>query len=88
MSFDYPLEYDDNEAFFKITAELTLTHQGVPVLINQTVTIGTIEDTGLGWDNKNFAIPVNLSVPISAIERMIFKSATIEVLNPNSKYIY
>lgn len=90
VSFDYPLEYDDNEAFFKITAELTITYQDVevPVPINQTVTIGTIEDTGIGGDNKNFAIPVNLSFPISAIDRMVLKSATIEVLNPNSKYMY
>ena len=90
VSFDYPLEWDDNEAFFKITAKLTLTYQSVeiPVPINQTVTIGTTEDTGIGWDNKNFAIPVNLSFPISAIERMVLKSATIEVLNPNSKYMY
>ena len=90
VSFDYPLEYDDNKAFFKITAELTLTYQNVevPVPINQTVTVGTIEDTGIGGDNKNFAIPVNLLFPISAIERMVLKSATIEVLNPNSKYIY
>lgn len=90
VSFDYPLEYDDNEAFFKITAELTLTHQSVevPVPINQTVTIGTIEDTHIGGDNKNFAIPVSLFFPISAITRMVLKSATIEVLNPNSKYIY
>lgn len=90
MSFDYPLKYDDSEAFFKITAELTLTYQNVevPVPINQTVTVGTIEDTGIGWDNRNFAIPVNLLYPISAMERMVLKSATIEVLNPNSKYIY
>lgn len=90
VSFDYPLEYDDNEAFFKITAELTLTYQGVevPVPINQTVTVGTIEDTGIGGDNKNFAIPVNLLFPISTIKRMVLKSATIEVLNPNSKYMY
>lgn len=90
VSFDYPLEYDDNEAFFKITAELTLTYQSVTVTvpINQTVTIGTMEDTGIGGDNKNFAIPVNLSFPISAIERIVLKSATIEVLNPNSKYMY
>lgn len=90
MSFDYPLEYDDSEVFFKITAELTLTYQSVEVSvpINQTVTTGTIEDTGIGWDNKNFAIPVNLSFPISAMERMVLKSATIEVLNPNSKHIY
>lgn len=91
VSFDYPLEYDDNEAFFKITANLTLTYKSVevPVPINQTVTIRTIEDTGIGGDNKNFAIPVNLKLfPISAIERMVLKSATIEVLNPNSKYMY
>lgn len=90
VSFDYPLEYDDNEAFFKITAELTLIHLklDVSVPINQTVTIGTIEDTGIGGDNKNFAIPVYLSFPIYAIERIVLKSATIEVLNPNSKYIY
>lgn len=90
VSFEYPLEYDDNKAFFKITAELTLTYQSVEVSvpINQTVTIETIEDTGIGFDNKNFAIPVYLFFPISAIERMVLKSATIEVLNPNSKYIY
>ena len=93
VSFDYPLEYDDSEAFFKITAELTFTYQSVavPVPINQTVTVGTIEDTGIGWDNKNFAIPVNLLFPISNIEyieRMELKSATIEVLNPNPKYMY
>lgn len=90
MSFDYPLEYDDNEAFFKITAELILTYLSakITVPINETVTIGTIEDTGIGGDHKNFAIPVYLLFPISAIERMVFKSATIEVLNPNSKYMY
>ena len=91
VSFDYPLEYDDNKAFFKITAELTLTtYQGVTtsVPINQTVTVGTIEDTGIGVDNKNFAIPGYLLCFISAIERMVLKSATIEVLNPNSKYMY
>lgn len=90
VSFDYPLEYDDNEAFFKITADLILTYQSVevPMSINQTVTIGTIEATGIGGDNKNFAIPVNLLFPISAIKRMVLKSATIEVLNPNSKYMY
>lgn len=90
VSFDYPLEYDDSEAFFKITAELTFTCQSVevPVPINQTVTTGTVEDTGIGRDNKNFAIPVSLSFPISAIKSMVLKSATIEVLNPNSKYKY
>lgn len=56
--------------------------------INQTVTIGTIEDTGIGGDNKNFAIPGYLLFFISTIERMVLKSATIEVLNPNSKYMY
>lgn len=90
VSFDYPLKYDNNKAFFKITAELTLTYQSVdvPVPINQTVTIGTIEDTGIGFDNKNFAFPVNLLFPISAVTYIELKSATIEVLNPNSKYIY
>lgn len=91
VSFDYPLEYDDNEAFFKITAKLIITYQGIELpiwSINQTVTIGTIEDTGIGGDNKNFAIPVNLPCPISAIERMVLKSATIKVFNPNSKYMY
>lgn len=91
VSFDYPLEYDDNEAFFKITAELTLTtYQGITtsVPINQTVTVGTIEDTGIGGDNKNFAIPEYLLFFIPTIERMVLKSATIEVLNPNSKYMY
>lgn len=90
VSFDYPLEYDDNEAFFKITAELILTHQSieVPMPINQTVTIGTMEDTGIGGDNKNFAIPVNLVFPISTIEHVELKAAVIEVLNPNSKYMY
>lgn len=91
VSFDYPLECDDNEAFFKITAELTITtHQGVTtsIPINQTVTTRTIEDTGIGEDSKNFAIPWYLLFSISAIEWMVLKSATIEVLNPNSKYIY
>ena len=56
--------------------------------INKTVTIRTIEDTGIGGDNKNFIIPWYLIFSISAIEWMELKSATIEVLNPNSKYIY
>lgn len=90
VSFDYPLEHDNNRAFFKITAELTLTHQSVevPMSIKQTVTTWTIEDTGIGRDNKNFAIHVKLLYPISDIERIVLKSATIEVFNPNSKYIY
>lgn len=56
--------------------------------INQTVTIRTIEDTGIGRDNKNFAIPGYLLFSTPDIERMVLKSATIEVLNPNSKYMY
>ena len=90
VSFDYPLQYDADKSLFKITAELTITFQGAEVLvpINQTVTIKTIEDTGIGGDNKNFAIPVNLLFLVSAIERMVLKSATITVFNPNSKYIY
>lgn len=89
VSFDYPLEYDDNEYFFKITAELTLTtHQGVTtsVSINQTVT--TLETIGGIGDYKNFVIHKRLPCFISAIEKMVLKSATIEVLNPNSKYMY
>ena len=91
VSFDYPLEYDDNKAFFKITAELNpTTHYGITTSlpITQTVTVRTIEDTGIGWDNKNFAIPLYLLISMSTIERIELKSATIEVLNPNSKYIY
>lgn len=56
--------------------------------MNQTVTVRTIEDTGIGGDNKNFAVPWYLLFSISAIKKMVLKSATIEVLNPNSKYIY
>ena len=91
VSFDYPLECGDDEAFFKITAEITITtynNSVVTVPINQTVTVGTIEDTGIGGDNRNFAIPISLLHSISIIERMELKSATIEVLNPNSKYMY
>jgi len=50
--------------------------------------MGTLEDTGIGFDNKNFAIPVNLSFPVSSIEHMMFNSATIEICNPNPKYDY
>lgn len=90
VSFDYPLEYDDTRAFFNITAALTITYQNVavPIPINQTVTIGTMEDTGIGGDNKNFAIPVGITLPISTIQSVVLKSATIEVLNPNPKYMY
>lgn len=90
VSFDYPLDYDDQEQFFKITANLTFTYNrvDVPIPINYTVSVGTIKDTGLGSDNKNFAIPVNLIFPISTITRMTFNSATIEVYNPNPKYDY
>ena len=60
----------------------------IPIPVNYTVSVGTIEDTGIGFDHKNFAIPVYLFFPISAIERMTFNSATIEICNPNPKYDY
>lgn len=90
VSFDYPLDYDDQEQYFKITANLTFTYFKVeiPIPVNYTVSVGTIEDTGIGFDHKNFAIPVNLGFPLSAIERMTFNSATIEICNPNPKYDY
>lgn len=90
VSFDYPLDYDDQERYFKITANLTVTYSEVEVSIpvNYTVSVRTIEDTGLGSDHKNFAIPINLTFPISSIQRMTFNSATIEVYNPNPKYDY
>lgn len=91
VSFDYPLDYyDDQEQYFKITVNLTFTYLGVdtPLSVNYTVSVGTIEDTGIGFDHKNFAIPVNLSFPISSLERMTFNSATIEICNPNPKYDY
>lgn len=59
-----------------------------PLPINYTVSVRTIEDTGIGFDNKNFAIPAYLSFPISSLERMTFNSATIEICNPNPKYDY
>lgn len=59
-----------------------------PLPINYTVSVGTIEDTGIGFDHKNFAIPVDLLFPISSLERMTFNSATIEICNPNPKYDY
>lgn len=91
VSFDYPLDYDDQEQYFKITVNLTLTYLGVDTPIppiNYTVSVRTIEDTGIGFDRKNFAIPVNLSFPISSVEHMMFNSATIEICNPNPKYDY
>lgn len=90
VSFDYPLDYDDQEQYFKITVNLTFTYLGVdtPLPINYTVSVRTIEDTGIGFDQKNFAIPVYLSFPISALEYMRFNSATIEICNPNPKYDY
>lgn len=90
VSFDYPLDYDDQEQYFKITVNLTFTYLGVDTTlpVNYTVTVGTIEDTGIGSDFKNFAIPVHLSFPISSLERMTFNSATIEICNPNPKYDY
>lgn len=60
----------------------------IPIPINYTVSVGTIEDTGIGFDHKNFAIPVYLSFPISSLEHMMFNSATIEICNPNPKYDY
>lgn len=59
-----------------------------PLPVNYTVSVGTTEDTGIGFDHKNFAIPVNLLFPISSLERMMFNSATIEICNPNPKYDY
>ena len=90
VSFDYPLDHDDQEQYFKITVNLTFTYSGVsiPLPINYTVTVGTIEDIGIGLDNKNFAIPVDFAFPISSMERMTFNSATIEICNPNPKYDY
>lgn len=91
VSFNYPLDYDDQEQYFKITANLTFTWLGVdlPLPINYTVSVSTIEDTGIGFDHKNFAIPVNLQVfPLSSIQHMTFNSATIEICNPNPKYDY
>lgn len=90
VSFDYPLDYDDQEQYFKITVNLTITYLGVDTTlpINYTVSIGTVEDTGIGSDRKNFAIPVYLSFPISSLEHMMFNSATIEICNPNPKYDY
>lgn len=60
----------------------------MPIPINYIVSVGTIEDTGIGFDHRNFAIPVYLSFPISEIERMTFNSADIEIYNPNPKYDY
>lgn len=90
VSFDYPLDYDDQGQYFKITVNLTFTYLGVdtPLPINYTVSVRTVEDTGIGFDRRNFAIPVYLSFPISAVERMTFNSATIEICNPNPKHDY
>jgi hypothetical protein len=91
VSFDYPLDYDDQEQYFKITVNLTFnTYSGanIPLPVNYTVSMRTMEITGIGFDHKNFAIPVNLSFPISSVERMTFNSATIEICNPNPKYDY
>lgn len=91
VSFDYPLDdYNDQEQYFKITANLTFAYleSEVSLPINYTVSVGTIEDTGIGFDQKNFAIPVYLTFPISSLDRMTFNSATIEICNPNPKYDY
>lgn len=90
VSFDYPLDYDDQERYFKITADLTFTYEEIEtsIPVNYTVSVGTIKDTGIGFDYKNFAIPVKLNVLISSVQRMALNSATIEVYNPNPKYDY
>lgn len=90
VSFDYPLDYDDQEQYFKITVNLTLTHLGIDTTlpVNYTVSVGTIEDTGIGFDHKNFAIPVNVLSLMSSLEHITFNSATIEICNPNPKYDY
>lgn len=90
VSFDYPLDYDVQGQYFKITVNLTFTYfkVDIPIPVNYTATVGTKQDTNLGSDNKNFAIPINLTFPISSIERMTFNSATIEICNPNPKYDY
>lgn len=59
-----------------------------PLSVNYTVSVRTIEDTGIGFDHKNFAIPVNLMFPISSLRHITFNSATIEICNPNPKYDY
>lgn len=91
VSFDYPLDYDDQEQYFKITANLTFTYlkQDISIPVIYTVSVGTVKDTGIGFDHKNFAIPMNLQIfPIASIKRMTFNSATIEICNPNPKYDY
>lgn len=91
VSFDYPLDYDDQEQYFKITVNLAFTYysgDNFTLPINYTVSMRTIEDTGIGFDHKNFAIPVNSLFLISSVERMTFNSATIEICNPNPKYDY
>lgn len=90
VSFDYPLDYDDQEQYFKITVNLTFNHFETNIIlpVNYTVSVKTIEDTGIGFDHKNFAIPANLLFPIPSVERMTFNSATIEICNPNPKYDY
>lgn len=90
VSFDYPLNCDDQKQYFKITVNLTLTYNGVDtsIPINYTVSAETIENTGIGFDRKNFAIPVSLLFPVFSLERMMFNSATIEVCNPKPRYVY
>lgn len=90
VSFTHPLDCDDQEQYFKITAKLTFTYLNVdiPIPIDYTVSVKTIEDTGIGFDHKHFAIPVYLEFPITSLEYMRFNSATIEICNPNPKYDY
>lgn len=93
ISFDYPIEYGyykGIETFFQITGVLTfIMQQNVPVSgpISHTVTIKTIEETGMGRDNKNFAIPINY-ISMSQLERIEIKSINIDLIKPNPNHIY
>lgn len=91
VSFDYPLDYDDQEQYFRIIANLTSTWLGddITIPVDYTVSVRTIEDTRIGFDHKNFAIPAYSSFPIIyTLEHITFNSATIEICNPNPKYDY
>lgn len=91
VSFVYPLDCDDQGQYFKITANLTVsTYVGgdTPISVNYTVSVGTVEDTGIGFDRRNFAIPAHILFPISSWKGITFNSATIEICNPNPKHVY
>lgn len=90
VSFDHPLDCDDQGQYFKITANLTFTSMGIdaPMIVRYNVSVETIENTGMGFDHKNFAIPVNLVAKMSTVEYIKFNSATIEIRNPNPDYDY